>query len=129
MTIPFWCVAIACVLPYLYLPFTWKQRFGLEGGFDNAYPRQQEAVLTGVAQRAIAAHKNAFEALPVFGLAVVVSHLASADALWCERLAITWVAARLLHGVFYITNIHPLRSVSWFVALAAALGMFLLPIL
>ena len=41
-------------------------------------------------------------------------------------LAITFVVARVLHGVFYLTDKHTLRSLSWLVGMLCAVGLMVL---
>ncbi len=129
MTVPFWCVGIACVLPYLWLPFALWSRFKLADGLDNARPREQARQLSGLGARAMGAHHNGFEALAVFAAAVVVSHLASADPELAQWISIGWVACRLSHGIFYLFNVHPLRSLFWTASYALSLSLFVLPLL
>jgi len=126
MTTPFWCLAIACLLPYVWGPFSLTARQALPGGIDNKNPRAQYAQLTGRAAHAIAAQANAFEALAVFMAAVIVAHLAGADPVWSARLAVTWVLARVLHGIFYLADLDLARSSIFGVGLACDVGLFVL---
>ncbi|MCA9537774.1 MAG: MAPEG family protein [Myxococcales bacterium] len=126
MTIPFWCLAAACLLPYLIFGATVRPRAVLPGGLDNNHPRVQQATLEGFGARMIGAHKNAFEALGVFAPAVIVAHLAGADPIWSARLALVFIGARVLHPIFYGANIAPLRTLSFATGLLAALGQFVL---
>ena len=41
-------------------------------------------------------------------------------------LAIGFVVARVLHGVFYLTDKHSLRSLSWLVGMLCAVGLMVL---
>ena len=44
-----------------------------------------------------------------------------------ERLcAIAFVIARVLHGVFYLSDKHSLRSLSWLVGMLCAVGLMVL---
>jgi uncharacterized MAPEG superfamily protein len=128
VTTPFLCVGIAFLLIFLpKLPLSYAM--AKEGsGYDNKNPREQQARLTGWGARARAAHMNAFEAFPGFAAAVVVAHLAHADAAWSARLAIAFVAARALYPVIYMANLGTLRSLVWSVGFAATVGLFFLPL-
>lgn len=126
MTVPFWCLAIVCFLPYVWSFYAMAERQRQLGTVDNANPRAQQAQLTGRGAWAVGAHKNAFEAIAVFGPAVIVAHLAGADAVWSARWAELFVAARLLHGIFYVTNLDVLRSLAFGVALTASVALFVL---
>jgi uncharacterized MAPEG superfamily protein len=126
MTVPFWCLFIACLLPYAWGAASIPERKSQLGSVDNKSPRAQQALLTGRGARAVAAHKNAFEAIATFGPAVVVAHLAGADPAWSARLAVAFVAARVLHGIFYLADLDLLRSAAFGVALACTVGLFVL---
>jgi uncharacterized MAPEG superfamily protein len=124
VTIPFWCLLAAVLLPYVWVPFTAEDRAKAEGGFDNFNPRAQQAKLSGRAARAIAAHKNSFEALAAFAPAVVVNHLVGADATQSAAVAVAWVVLRVLYGVLYLANAGNPRSVVWFLSLSCSLALF-----
>ncbi|MEL6338754.1 MAG: MAPEG family protein [Myxococcota bacterium] len=68
-----------------FLPIVWSiiggaQRARAEGGFDNNNPRRQAATLSGMGERAYAAHQNAWEALMMYTPAVMIATLTGADA-------------------------------------------------
>lgn len=122
MTVPFWCLALGVVLPYVWSPLSFGERKAL-GGPDFRTPRVQTARLEGVGARAMGAHANAFEALVVFGVAVVLAHLAGANELWSAVLSVVWLVARFGHGAFYVADIQLLRTGSFAVGFLAALGL------
>lgn len=125
MTIPLWCLAAACVLPYVWSTAGLVARAKL-GGVDNKHPRKQLAQLEGWGARANAAQKNAWEALAVFAPAVICAHATGADPIWSMRLALAWVGFRLLHGVVYIANVDRVRTAVFAGGLACSSGLFLL---
>jgi uncharacterized MAPEG superfamily protein len=126
MTTPLWCLVPAIMLPYVWSGVAAPMRKAQLGTIDNKHPRLQVPQLTGQAARAYAAHLNAFEALMVFVPAVLVAHVTNADPEWSARLAIGWVVCRSLHGIAYVANIDKLRSTLFALALACALGLFVL---
>jgi uncharacterized MAPEG superfamily protein len=126
MTVPFYCLAIVCFLPYVWFFVSIPERQKQLGRVDNKDPRVQQALLTGRGARAIAAHKNAFEAIAIFAPAVIVAHLAGADPAWSSRLAQIFVSARLLHGIFYLLDLDLLRTGIFGVGLACDVGLFAL---
>jgi len=126
MTIPFYCLAIVCFLPYVWGFASIPERQKQLGRIDNKDPRAQQAQLTGRGARAIAAHKNAFEAIAIFAPAVIVAHLAGADPAWSSSLAQIFVSARLLHGIFYLLDLDLLRTGIFGVGLACDIGLFVL---
>ncbi len=124
MTTPFWCLLVAVLLPYVWAGvgvYYKRQQFGT---IDPNHPRAQSAALTDAGARANAAQLNSWEALPVFGAAVLVAHLAGADAGLSAVASLVFVASRVLHGSFYIRNLAPLRSLSFTVGFGACLWLF-----
>ena len=124
MTTPFWCLLVAIFLPYVLsgtAAYYKKQQFG---SVDNNHPRAQSAALEGAGARAVAAQANAWEALLVFGLAVVVAHLAGVDPADATLPCTIFIGARVLHGVCYIADLAPLRSLSFLVATVCCLWLF-----
>ncbi|MDT3273160.1 MAPEG family protein [Shewanella sp. SP2S2-4] len=117
------CLFVAMLLPYLAKgPVAWAM--AKAGGYDNNHPRAQQAQLTGFGARALAGHQNAFESLLVFGLAVLVVIATGKVNPTTEWLAITHVAARFVYHILYLANKGTLRSLSWFVAIFSAFGIF-----
>ena len=102
MTIAFWCVFIAALLPYV--PFAFVR------GLDPKAPRAGTAELTGLSARAHAAHLNAFEAFPAFAAAVIISHLSLGANTTTNLLALAFIAARIGHFGFYLADNQPARS-------------------
>jgi len=126
MTIPFWCVFVAGLLPYVWVTIAAGERRKQFGKVDNKLPRLQEAQLTGRGARAMGAHNNAFETFPMFAAAVVIAHIAGADAGWSTIVALTFVAARVLHGVLYLSDIDTARSLCFGVGQLCSLALFVL---
>ncbi len=93
MTIPFWCLFAAVLLPYVWFSFAAPWRAAQFGHALNLRaPRLQDAELAGRAARAQGAHYNSLEALSYFSPAVVVAHLTHAEVTWSARLALLFVA-------------------------------------
>jgi len=126
MTIPLWCLLVGIILPYAWLGPAVSARKEQFGDVDNKHPRQQTAKLEGKGARAVAAHQNAFEALTVFAPAVLVAHVTHADPKLSMILAIVWVVARVLHGVFYLADIDKARSGVFFLGFLASIGQFVI---
>ena len=126
MTTPFLCLAIACLLPYVWAPFQIPYRKAQFGTVDNKLPRVQQAQLHGRGARAVGAHQNAFEALATFAPAVLVAHAAGADALWSARLSVLFLICRVLHGIFYLSDLDLARSSVFSVGILCVVGLFVL---
>lgn len=123
MTILLICLFIAMMLPYLAkVPVAIAM--AKLGGYDNAHPRAQQAKLTGFGARAIAGHQNAFESLLVFGIAVLTAIVTNNVTDLVAILAIVHVVARVVYHALYLLNYGTLRSLSWFVAIGASIGIF-----
>jgi uncharacterized MAPEG superfamily protein len=42
-----------------------------------------------------------------------------------DLLALTFIGARILHGIFYIADLDKLRSLVWFIGVACTCAIFL----
>ena len=123
MAIAYWCILIAALLPYVWV-FVAKQS---GERYNNRDPRSWQSKQTNPrSQRAHAAHLNGFESFPAFVAGVLMAQLAAVPHATITLLAIVFVAARVLHGVFYITNVHALRSLVWLVGFASALALIVM---
>ncbi len=126
MTTPLWCLLVVAVLPYVLSTLTGVYRVRQFGALDNKHPRAQQAALTGVGARAMAAQQNAWEALPFFTAAVLVSHLAGADPGWAATLSVGFAATRIVHPIVYLANVDVLRSLVFLVGLVCGIGLFVI---
>lgn len=126
MTIPFWCVLIVILIPIVLSTVGGAFRVRQLGVLDNKHPRQQAALLEGAGARAYAAQQNAWEAVPVFGLAVVIAHLAGADPAASATTAVAFVGARIAHAILYLANLDVLRSIIFLVSLVCVVRLFVL---
>ena len=100
-----------------------------KGGYDNRYPRDQQQLLTGVGKRALSAHINSIEALPIFIAGLFSALYFQADESLINICCLAFVAARTLFAIFYWLNIHLLRSLSWGVAFTACCALVVAPLL
>jgi uncharacterized MAPEG superfamily protein len=129
MTITKWCVLIACFLPSVtaLLPKISSLRLSFKDGkYDNNNPREWESTLIGWQKRAIAAHSNGYEALPLFIAAVIFAQMAQGDQGHIDMLALTFVALRVVYIAVYLMNFGNLRSLFWAAAVATNVGLFLM---
>lgn len=129
ITIAYWCVLIATLLP---LTCSWMAKApGIgkrrrDGGFDNRDPRAWLARQEGWARRANAAQANGFEGLPFFIGAVIIAHQLGANQGWLDLLAAFYVALRLGYIAAYLVDWHWTRSAVWGLALLVNIAIFLL---
>lgn len=120
MAIAYWCILVIAALPYIWSSV--GKSFGKH--YDNHDPRQWLAQQTDPrVHRGNAAHLNAFEAFAPFAAAVLMAQFAGVDPGRITLLAVGFVVARMAHGVFYITNVHALRSLSWMAGIACVFAL------
>lgn len=123
MSIAYWCVLIAAALPYLWVFIAQRS-----GERYNAHdPRGWQAKQSNPRSvRAHAAHLNGFEAFPAFAAGVVLAQLADVAPHTINLLAVAFVVLRVLHGLFYVADKPPLRSLTWLLGLLCALALIAL---
>lgn len=121
MTIAYWCLFLA-----MFYPFAFAGLAKSRGDFDNANPRSWLEGLSGWRQRAHWAQQNHFEAYPPFAAGLIVAHQLGAAQPWVDTLAVVFIVARVLFGLFYVRNRPTLRSVVWTVGFACVVGLFVL---
>ena len=124
MTVAFFCVLIAIILPQVWAAIAKKDLVSSKQ-YDNAASRPQLDRLTGACQRAKWAEQNAYESLPGFIAAVIIAHLANAEQLTIDILAVIYVLARAAYGICYLKNLASLRSAVWVVGFVAVIGLFI----
>ncbi|MGI8560226.1 MAG: MAPEG family protein [Luteimonas sp.] len=114
MTIAYWCILIAALLPYVWVAFA---KAGPR--YNNRDPRAWLAKQDDPRrQRANNAHLNAFEAFAPFAAGVLMAQLAGVDPTRITWLAVAFVVFRVAHGILYLANIHAMRSLVWLGAFA-----------
>ena len=124
MTTPFWCLLVVVLLPYVLSGFGGYYRGKEFGNADNRNPRAQAARLEGTGARAYASQANAWEATTVFTAAVVVAHLAGVPESSAAPWTLAFVAARVLHPIFYILDQDKLRSLSFIAGFVCVIALF-----
>lgn len=120
MTTAYWCVLAAAFLPYV-----WTAVAKSSGSrYDNRDPRGWLARQENPRSiRANAAQLNAFEAFAPFAASVLMAQLAGVDEGLVGLLALVFLAFRLLHGAFYLSGHHLLRSAAWTGGFACVLAL------
>ena len=122
MTIAYWCVLIAGLLPVLTTAIA---KVGLRG-YDNAEPRAFMEKQTGFHRRADYAHRNHFEAFPFFAVAVLIATQLNANPLHVNALAMAFIAARVLYTVLYMANKPTARSLAWVAGYGCVIALFVI---
>ncbi|KQW57000.1 MAPEG family protein [Variovorax sp. Root411] len=113
LTIAYWCVFVACGLPYLA---AWIAKAGSFGPRDNQYPRDWAAKQSGWRARANSAQANSFEGLPFFIGAVIIAHQLGASQPRLDMLAAAYVVLRAIYIALYIKGMCSARSAVWALA-------------
>jgi uncharacterized MAPEG superfamily protein len=118
--------ALICVLIAGLMPYLWTAVAKVLGPrYDNRNVREWQSRLTGMAQRAHAAHLNSFEAFPFFAAAVLAAIVAHVDMQRVAMLSIAFVVARLVYGLVYLWDVATLRSLVWFVGLGCVVAILI----
>lgn len=125
MTIAFWCVLIAALSTMIW---TGVAKLGGSGfpASGNHNPREVLESLDGFRKRAHWAQLNSYEAFPPFAAGVIIAHIAHADQVWIDNLAIAFVAFRLAYGICYIKDWAALRSAVWGCGMACVVALFVI---
>lgn len=123
MSIAYWCVVAAALLPYVTVAVAKRL-----GRYDNANPRAADTY-TGLALRADSAHKNGFEAFPVFAVAVLVASGGKPHAVapLLDILALIWVGLRLAYTMVYLGDAATPRSIIWIAGWLLSIVIFTMP--
>lgn len=121
MTVAYWCVLIAAVIPLIAIGIA---KAGGER-YNNRHPRVWLDQQQGYRARAAAAQSNSFEAFPFFAAAVIIAHLTNAPQGRLDLLAIVFVVARIVYVVCYLADRHRARSFVWAIGFVTCVVIFL----
>lgn len=121
MSIAYWCVLAAGLLPYLAITIAKWDKTYLR---NNAAPRDWESRLQGMQARAHAAHLNSFEAFPLFAAGVLIAAASRAPQASVEGIAIGFIVARLAYLACYVGGLATLRSLVWMVGFGLSVALF-----
>lgn len=123
MTLAYWCVLAAGLLPFVAITFAKWDKTYLRG---NVAPRDWEAKLHGMQARAHAAHLNSFEAFPLFAAGVIIASLCRVPQATIDGIAIAFVVTRLVYIACYLGNLATLRSLVWMVGIGLTVALFVI---
>lgn len=122
MSIAYWCILFAALLPYVWIAVAKASGKNMDNRDPRGWVERQQDPRV---KRAHAAQLNAFEALPAFVAGVLMAQLAGVSVTTINLLAMVFIGARVLHGVTYLANLDKLRSLVWFVGLACVLTLMI----
>ena len=120
MTLAYWCVLIAAILPYSAAMIAKGQ-----AQYDNNAPRELLQHATGFRKRAYWAHLNSFEAFPPFAAGVIIAHQLNGNQAMINGLAVAFIGFRLLHVICYVMDWATPRSLVWAGGFVCVVGLFL----
>lgn len=123
LTVAYWCVFIACGLPYLA---AWTAKAGSFGLRDNMHPRDWAARQSGWRARANSAQANCFEGLPFFVGAVIIAHQLGVNQARLDMLAVAYVVLRVMYLAAYIKGLGGVRSAIWALAFLVNIAILFL---
>lgn len=123
MSIAYWCILIAAVLPFVWVGVAKSGAPGYNNKDPRGWVAKQDAFRV---RNAYNAHLNAFEAFPTFAAAVLMAQFAGVDPGHANLLAMAFIGFRILHGVFYIAAKAAIRSLVWMGGLASTVALMVL---
>ncbi len=116
------CLLIAILLPYIAkIPVAIAMQKA--GGYNNNYPREQQAKLDGFGARALGAHQNSFESLIIFATAVLTALATNHTSETIQHLAVAYIGLRVIYTACYLLNWATLRSTVWFFSLVCCVAI------
>ena len=121
MTIAFWCVLVAGLLPFAAIAIAKWDKTYLR---NNDQPRDWEAKLSGIPSRAHAAHLNSFEAFPFFAAAVIIAAFCRSPQAIVDGIAVAFVITRVVYIWCYVSDHATLRSLVWMAGLGLCIALF-----
>jgi uncharacterized MAPEG superfamily protein len=128
MSVAYWCVVLAAVMPYVMVGLTMTPskavptRWGR--GYDNSDPRRALEKLVGWRHRAQNAQANSFEAFPSFAAAVLMAQTLRGSSFAIDAWAAAFIGLRVLYSICYVANVPTARSTIWTLAAACTVVLF-----
>src|SRR5580692_8541736 len=110
MKVPFVCLALVLLLPYLLASYGAYYRKKSLGAADNDNPRAQAARLDAYGARIYASQQNAWEAATLFSAALLAALLAGVRGNCVLLPCLLFLVFRIIHPVAYIRGFSNLRS-------------------
>jgi uncharacterized MAPEG superfamily protein len=110
MKLPFVCLALVLLIPYLLATYGGYYRKKSLGTMDNQNPRAQAARLDAYGARIYAAQQNAWEAATLFSASVLAATVAGVSPSSAVIPCLLFVAFRMVHPIAYLQGWAALRS-------------------
>jgi uncharacterized MAPEG superfamily protein len=110
MKVPFVCLAIVLLMPYVLATYGGYYRKKSLGVLDNENPRAQAARLDAYGARIYASQQNAWEAATLFSASVLAAKVTGVSLNHMLIPCVLFVAFRVLHPIAYLKGWSTLRS-------------------
>jgi uncharacterized MAPEG superfamily protein len=110
MKVPFVCLAIVLLMPYVLAAYGGYYRKKSLGVLDNDNPRAQAARLDAYGARIYASQQNAWEAATLFGASILAAKVAGVSLSHVLIPCVLFVAFRIVHPIAYLKGWSTLRS-------------------
>jgi uncharacterized MAPEG superfamily protein len=110
MKIPFICLALILLIPYLLAAYGGYYRKQTFGTMDNSNPRAQAAQLDGYGARIYASQQNAWEAATLFSASVLAAYATGVTGYGIVVPCLLFLLFRILHPIAYLRGWSQLRS-------------------
>jgi uncharacterized MAPEG superfamily protein len=110
MRVPFVCLALVLLLPYLLASYGAYYRKRSLGVIDNDNPRAQAARLDAYGARIYASQQNAWEAATLFSASVLAAMVAGVSLSHMLIPCVLFLVFRVLHPIAYIRGWSSARS-------------------
>lgn len=128
MNMPLWTLLIVALMPYVLAGFGGYYRHRQFDKVDNNNPRRQQEKLLDAGARAVAAQKNAFEAVGLFTATLVIAYLGGVDLggkAACTASSV-FLASRILHPIMYIKDLATVRTIVFIVGFISCIYLMVL---
>ena len=122
MTTASWCVLLALVTSYACCAIARMRAKARGMPGDDRGPCLLSVAFAGLPPWD--AKRNAFQALALFGAAVLVAQQVGAPQPWVDGLALAWMGVRIAHMGFHLAERPSLRRLAQMASLGCALGIF-----
>lgn len=116
-----WVLFIVAILPMLLAMLGGYCRYRQFGKFDNHYPRLQQAHMTGLGARVLAAQHNAWESLILFSAMSLLAYASGLNLADFSYPAGLFLLSRIFHPLFYILDMDSYRSLVFLIGLLSAI--------